>query len=77
MRIFSDILSYFQLVITIFVIIVLGPGEPKKRMKLLVGRILDHKPTWIPPGSGEMSYVDWDDAGRFSAWLGTTGRTGI
>ncbi len=57
--------------------IVLGPGEPKKRIELLVGRILDRKPIWIPPGCGKMSYVDWDDAGRFPAWLGTTGRTGI
>lgn len=55
---------------------VMGAGDPTKRMDFLVSRILDRKPIVIPAACGPMNHVEWDDAGRFLTWLGMTSRTG-
>ena len=55
---------------------VIGPDDPTKSMNFLVNRILDRKPIVIPADSGPKNHVEWDDAGRFLAWLGKTSRTG-
>ena len=55
---------------------VIGPNDPAKNLEFLIGRIINRKPIVIPPTSGLMNPIDWDDAGRFLAWLGLNAKIG-
>ena len=57
--------------------IVLGVEDPLKRVDFLVRRILEHQPILISPDCGLVSFIEVDDVGRFLAWLGLSGVTGV
>lgn len=56
--------------------VVLGPDDPTDRFQLHVNNVRQGKPFRRDGPSGRMSYIGPDDAGRFLAWVGRTGRTG-
>jgi nucleoside-diphosphate-sugar epimerase len=57
--------------------IVIGPDDVTNRFQFHVERVINKKPIVVPFPRGKMAYISADDAGRFIAWLGLTGKEGI